>query len=111
MRQNTYNQVSDDNSGQEERNAGDIADVHTVPHRLDPLPTQDSEHDHEGVHEVCEVPPWQLTAREAVHMVWKQNTLLGEKNYTNIVSKLLFKIHSTSNFIYAFSMGAAWYSG
>lgn len=71
---NTYDQVSDDNSRQEERNAGDVADVHTIPHGLDPLAAQDSEHDHEGVHEVCEVPPRQLTAREAVHMVCERGT-------------------------------------
>lgn len=53
----TYDQVSDDNSRQEERNARDIADVHTIPHRLNPLAAQHSEYDHERVHEVCEVPP------------------------------------------------------
>lgn len=33
----TYHKIADDNGGQEERNAGDIAHVHAVPHGLDPL--------------------------------------------------------------------------
>lgn len=38
--------------------------MQAVPHGLDPLPAQHTEDDHERMHEVGEVPPRQLTARE-----------------------------------------------
>lgn len=52
----TYDQVTNDDRGQEERYARDIAHEHTVPHRLDPFSAQHTENDHERVHEVGEVP-------------------------------------------------------
>ena len=36
--------------------------AHAIPHRLDPLPTEDAEDDHEAVHEVREVPSWHHTS-------------------------------------------------
>lgn len=74
-RRDTHHQVADDDSGQEERDTGPVADQHAVPHTLDPLSAQHSEHDHEGVHEIYEVPARQLAvgARlEATHVVWKK---------------------------------------
>lgn len=71
----TYDQVSDDDSGQEEGDARPVADQHAVPHTLDPLSAQHPEHDHERVHEIYEVPARQLAvgARlEATHVVWNE---------------------------------------
>lgn len=68
-RLSTYNQVTDDYGGQEERYARDVADKHAIPHRLDPLSAQYSEHDHKGVHEVGKVPSGQVAVREAVDVV------------------------------------------
>ena len=65
----TYNQVSDDHSGEEEWNTDLACHPHAVPHGLDPLSTQHSEHDHEAVHEVDEVPARHDLAREPVHIV------------------------------------------
>ena len=45
-------------------------DPHAIPHRLDPLPTEDTEHDHEAVHEVGEVPARHHLLREPLHIVW-----------------------------------------
>ena len=47
--------------------------AHAIPHRLDPLPAEDAEDDHEAVHEVCEVPSRHHFLREPLHVVW--NTL------------------------------------
>ena len=47
--------------------------AHAIPHRLDPLATEDAEDDHEAVHEVGEVPSWHHFLREPLHVVW--NTL------------------------------------
>ena len=43
--------------------------AHAIPHRLDPLPTEDAEDDHEAVHEVGEVPSWHHFLREPLHVV------------------------------------------
>lgn len=56
----THHQVANDDSGHEKWDAGIVAHKHTVPHALNPLPTQHPEHNHEGVHEVGEVPSGQL---------------------------------------------------
>ena len=45
-------------------------DPHAIPHRLNPLPTEDTEHDHEAVHEVGEVPARHHLLREPLHIVW-----------------------------------------
>lgn len=65
----TYHKIADDNGGQEEWYAGDVAHVHAVPHGLDPLSAQHSEHDHEAVHEVGEVPARQITIRKAILVI------------------------------------------
>ena len=43
--------------------------AHAIPHRLDPLPAEDAEDDHEAVHEVDEVPPRHLLSGESIHIV------------------------------------------
>ena len=43
--------------------------AHAIPHRLDPLATEDAEDDHEAVHEVGEVPSWHHFLREPLHVV------------------------------------------
>lgn len=43
----TYDQVADDNCGKEEGDAGDVPDIHAVPHGLDPFSAQNTEHNHE----------------------------------------------------------------
>lgn len=60
----TYDQVTDDDGGQEERYTRDVADQHAVPHRFDPLSAQNPEYDHEGVHEIGKIPPGQIAVRE-----------------------------------------------
>jgi len=65
----TYNQVTDDDGGQEERYAGDVADQHAVPHGLDPFSAQDAENDHKGVHEIGEIPSGQVAIREEFDFV------------------------------------------
>lgn len=65
----TYNKVSNDHRWNEERNRGRrTSSPHAIPERLDPLPTQHSEHHHESVPEVIEVP-----ARHSVvtKLVWR----------------------------------------
>lgn len=54
--------------------------MHAVPHRLDPLPAQDSEDDHERVHEVREVPPGQFSALELLDVV---RVVLAEKLHSH----------------------------
>ena len=44
--------------------------MHAVPHRLDPLPAQHAEHDHERVHEVGEVPARHALAELVVEAVF-----------------------------------------
>lgn len=56
---NTNHKVSDDHGEQEERNALESRAENTSPHRLNPLTTQHSKHDHEGVEEIFKIPPWQ----------------------------------------------------
>lgn len=53
----THHQVGNDDGAQEERHAGGVAHLQTVPHGLDPLSAQHAEHNHDAVHEVCEIPP------------------------------------------------------
>jgi len=65
----THHKIADDNGGQEEGNARDIAHVHAVPHGLDPFSTEHPEHDHEAVHKVGEVPARQIAIREAVLVI------------------------------------------
>ena len=52
----THNEVSNDHGEKEERNAVETGTVYAVPHGLDPLAAQHTEHDHERVKEVDEVP-------------------------------------------------------
>lgn len=69
---NTYHKIADDNGSQEERNAGDIAHVHAVPHGLNPLAAEHSEHDHKAVHKVCEVPARQITIRKTIFVIYSR---------------------------------------
>lgn len=64
-----YHQVANHDSGQEEWNTRHIAHQHAVPHRLNPFAAQHAKHDHEGVHEIGEIPAWQIAVRKAVHVV------------------------------------------
>ena len=68
----TYDQVPNDNSGQEEGDTDLAGHPHAVPHGLDPLPAEHPEHDHEAVHEVNEVPTRHLLARKSIHIVWNK---------------------------------------
>lgn len=70
----TDHKVADDDRGQEERDAGGIADQHTIPHGFDPFAAEDSEHDHERVHEIHEMPTRQLLVREPIHIVYVTHT-------------------------------------
>lgn len=65
----TYDQVTDDYGGQEERYARHVADEHAIPHGLDPLSAQYPENDHERVHEIGEVPSGHVAVREVVDVV------------------------------------------
>ncbi|KAI8035035.1 hypothetical protein M5D96_012128 [Drosophila gunungcola] len=65
----THHKIADDNGGQEEGNARDIAHVHAVPHGLNPFSAEHPEHDHKAVHKVREVPARQVTIREAVLVI------------------------------------------
>lgn len=69
----TYHQIADDHSGQEEGYTGHVSHQHAVPHRLYPLPAEHPEHDHEAVHEVCKVPPRQIAVRKPVHVICRIN--------------------------------------
>jgi len=52
----TYDEIADDHCQEEERNAVEAGTVDAVPRGLDPLATQHTEHDHERVKKVDEVP-------------------------------------------------------
>ena len=65
----THDEVSDDDCGEEERDADLRGDPHAVPHGLDPLPAEHPEDDHEAVHEVHKVPTRELLLAEQVHVV------------------------------------------
>lgn len=65
----TYDQVTDDYGGQEERYARHVADEHAIPHGLDPLSAQYPENDHERMHEIGEVPSGHVAVREVVDVV------------------------------------------
>lgn len=65
----THHKIADDNGGQEEGYTRHIAHVHTVPHGLDPFAAQHPEHDHKAVHEIGEVPPGQVSIREAILVI------------------------------------------
>lgn len=54
----TYNQITDDDGGQKERYARNVAHKHTVPHRLDPFSAEYTKDDHERMHKVGEIPSW-----------------------------------------------------
>ena len=61
-KQQSEEKIEDDeiphqDGGHEVGDAGLAADEDAVPHGFYPLPAQHSEHDHEAVHEVREVPP------------------------------------------------------
>lgn len=56
----THHEVSDCHGQQEEGNALPIIDAHAVPHRLDPLATEDAEDHHEGMCEIDHVPSRQV---------------------------------------------------
>lgn len=71
QKNSTYDQVSDDDSGEEKWNAGNISYKHAVPHGFDPFSAQHSEHDHERVHEIREIPPWHVSIRKSVSVVCK----------------------------------------
>ena len=80
----TYDQVPNDNSGQEEGDTDLAGHPHAVPHRLNPLPAEHPEHDHEAVHEVNEVPTRHLFARKSIHIVWNK-----EKRWSKMQSKFV----------------------
>lgn len=57
LKQNTNHQVANDHGQEEERYADNLlSSSHAVPHRLNPLPTQDSEHNHQCMQKVLEIP-------------------------------------------------------
>ena len=53
-------EISYEDGSQKIGYTGGPSHIHTVPHGFDPLPTEDSEHNHETVHEVREVPSGQF---------------------------------------------------
>lgn len=65
----SYHQISNDDRGEEERNARRIAHQHAIPHGFDPFAAQHAEHNHERVHEIRKVPPGQLLVRESIHVI------------------------------------------
>ena len=65
----TDHEISDDDGGHEERDAGRIAHQQAVPHDFDPLSAQHPEDHHERVHEIGEIPAGHLLVREPVHVV------------------------------------------
>lgn len=70
----SYHQVSDDHNHHEDGEAHGLScHLHTVPHGLNPLPTQHSEHNQEGVEEVMHVPA-------------RQFTVLGDLTHTVLVA-------------------------
>lgn len=70
----TYDQIANDDRGQKERDASGITDQHAVPHGLDPFTAQDSEYNHERVHEIGEIPSRQLLVGESVDIVCRTRT-------------------------------------
>ena len=48
----THHEVSNNHGEEKEGDTSPAGHPHAVPHGLDPLPAQHSEHDHERVHEV-----------------------------------------------------------
>lgn len=52
----THHKIANDDCSQEERYTRHVSDQHAVPHALYPFSAQHSEHNHETVHEICEVP-------------------------------------------------------
>ena len=61
-------QVSHQDGSQKVWDTCGPGDVHAVPHGLDPLSTEYSEHNHEAVHEVREVPPRHGTTVPLAHV-------------------------------------------
>ena len=66
----SYHEISDDHCGEKERDADVRRTVHAVPHGLDPLAAEYTEHDHERVEKVTEVPQrYDALLREPVKRV------------------------------------------
>lgn len=66
----THNKIADDKSWNEEGNGSSRAGCsHAIPQGFDPFPTQDSEHHHESVPEVVEVPSWHTVLSKLVRCV------------------------------------------
>ena len=53
----TYNKVADYEGWQKEQNGHRAGRSHGVPQRLNPLATENPEHEHEGMPEILEIPP------------------------------------------------------
>lgn len=69
MKQGTYHKITNDDCCQEKRYTRYVSNQHTVPHTFYPFSAQHSEYNHETVHEVCEVPSWEVSVVEAVHVI------------------------------------------
>lgn len=65
----SYHKITNDDGSQEEGYTRDISHQHTVPHTLNPFSAQYSEHNHEAVHEIREVPSWEVPVRETVYVI------------------------------------------
>ena len=53
----SYDEISDDERGQEDGHAQLVGGSHALPQGLNPLATQHAEYHHEGVVEILEMPP------------------------------------------------------
>ena len=69
----THNEVSNDHGEKEERNAVETGTVYAVPHGLDPLAAQHTEHDHERVKEVDEVPARYFARKVLLCVVYSEH--------------------------------------
>lgn len=91
--QNTYNQISDNDCCQKERNAWYVADKHAIPHRFDPFTAENAKNNHERMHEIGEIPSRQFTVRETIHIVW---------NICIPIIKIKYNLNGDPNFICLF---------
>ena len=65
----TYDQVPYDYCRQKEWYARNIANVHAIPHWLDPFPTEYPENNHKRMHEICEIPSRHFSGRKQMHII------------------------------------------
>ena len=88
MNRDSYDEVSDDDGGHEEGNAGGVTDEEAVPHHFDPLAAQHAEDHHKRVHKVGKVPARHIFARETVHIICSTTTTTTATTIVDAVNQM-----------------------